>query len=125
MDYLPSTFKYSMDESSTTNNTEPDNPIENTGLQETVTTKDARNMNTLQELIDLSSDNTFNESMSNRGNNADNAPAGNNSDNDDSTEAQNYSDGPLNVLKKLLKIESVADAPICAAAAIQTLDLSK
>ena len=88
IDYSPSTFKYSMDESSTTNNTEPGNPIENTGLQETVTTKDARNMNTLQELIDLSSGNTSNESMSNRSNNADNVPSGNNSDDDDSTGAQ-------------------------------------
>ena len=58
-------------------------------------------------------------------NNEDNVPSGNNSDNDDSTEAQNYSDGPLNVLKKLLKIESVADAPICAAAEIQTIDSGK
>ena len=49
-----------MYDSSTTNNTEPDNTIENTGLKENATTKDARNIKTFKDIIDLSSGNTSN-----------------------------------------------------------------
>ena len=77
-----------MNDSSTTNNTAPDNPIENKAPQENGTTKYAFNIKTLQELIDLSSGNTSNESMSNRGNNTDNVPSGKNYDYDASTGPQ-------------------------------------
>ena len=63
--------------------------------------------------------------MSNGGNNADNVPAGNNSDNSASTVSHSYSDGSRNALKKFLEIESIADTPICAVAAIQTIDFCK
>ena len=69
-----------MDELSTTNNTTPNIPIENTVPQKTATTKDACNNKTFQELIGLSSGNTSNKIMSNRSNNTDNVPAGNNFD---------------------------------------------
>ena len=59
-----------MGDTSTTNNTAPDNPIENKAPQETGTIKDACNIKTLQELVDLSSGNTSNESISNMSNNA-------------------------------------------------------
>ena len=70
MEYSPITFKYSMGDTSTTNNTAPDNPIENKAPQETGTTKDACNIKKFQEIIDLSSGNTSNESMRNRSNNS-------------------------------------------------------
>ena len=88
IDYSPSTFKYRMDDSSTTNNTAPNNNIENTAPKETGTTKDAHNIKTLKEIIDLRSGNNSNESMNNGSNNSDSVPSGNNSDNDSSTGAQ-------------------------------------
>ena len=53
IDYSPSIFKFIMGDSSTTHNTAPDNTIGNKAPQETRTTKDACNINTLQDLIDL------------------------------------------------------------------------
>ena len=103
-DYLPITFKYIMYESLTTNNTAPDNHIENTAPQETTTTKDAHNIKILQELIEISSGNTSNEIMINKSNNAENFPSRKKYDDDASNGAQSYSDGPHNALNKLITI---------------------